>query len=190
MQLEDTSRTVRNLLRRLFEFHISANKPYLRPIYVKKRLEWAEEHMKWTVHDSESVLRSDEDPFNIFGAKGQASVQRCKGERLYTHCVQQTNKHSGGKMIIWGCLSAEGIGKLFQFNSIMDAKLYKQILVNHAKPALKQLGFTTFQNYNDPKNTSKKVTKYLTGIVWPATHWWSGLLSLQIWNILRTFGLI
>lgn len=49
----------------------------------------------------------------------------------------------------------------------MDAKLYNKILVNDSKPSLKQLYATTFQNGDDPKSTSKKLTKYLTGAGWP-----------------------
>lgn len=68
-------------------------------------------------------------------------------------------------------------GKLFRVNSIMDAKLYKQILVNHDKPSLKQLGSTTFQYDVNPKSTAVKVMKYLTGSV-DHRHSRNGLQSL------------
>lgn len=168
--LNVSSSTVRRrLIEKGLTGSIAKKKPYLRPANVKKRLDWAKEHVSWTEDDWDNVLWSDESPFLIFGGKTRSFVRRRQGESLHPHCVDKTVKHGGGKINIWGCFSSKGVGKFTKINGIMDKDVYKKILVHHAKPSMKQLGTSIFQQDNDPKHTAKKNLQYLTGDRWKAS---------------------
>lgn len=148
---------------------LAARKPNLRPVNIEKRLQWAKAHEDWTESDWDKVLWSDESPYVIFGGKTRSNVRRRDGEKLNPDCVDKTVKHGGGKINIWGCFSSKGVGNLTKVNGIMDKKLYKNILVHHARPSIKRLGTTIFQQDNDPKHTAKTNKEYLNSKRWPST---------------------
>lgn len=76
MQLEVTSRTVRNRLSEAGLISHTASKRYfIRPVIILKRFAWDEEYIKLTVQDLESVLCSDEALFNLFSRNSRASVR-------------------------------------------------------------------------------------------------------------------
>ena len=56
-----------------------------------------------------------------------------QGERLNESCVQSTIKHGGGCILIWGFISAIGVGDLVNITDKLTADKYKQIhAVNQA----------------------------------------------------------
>ena len=67
--------------------------------------------------------------------------------------------------MIWGCMTWEGVGFATNINGRMDSNLYLQILKNELRNSLKHYGFNppniTFQQDNGPKNTFKKIKKWL-----------------------------
>ena len=74
-----------------------------------------------------------------------------------------------GKLTVWGCFSSNGTEPIVRVDGIMDQKVYKNILMHHAKTALATLNFHIFQQDNDPKHTAKSVLQYLNGPTLPAT---------------------
>jgi hypothetical protein len=44
----------------------------------------------------------------------------------------------GQKIMVWGAMTSEGTGPLFWIKTIMDSKVYHNILVNHLMPYVKQ----------------------------------------------------
>lgn len=169
-----SARTVR---RRLVEnglnSRVAAKKPLLRAVNVQKRLAWAQERVNWTVQDWAKVLWTDESPIELLGSKKRHIVRRRDDEQYHPHCIQPTVKFGGGKLMVWGCFSSNGTGPLVRVHGIMDQKVYKNILIHHAKPALTCLKCAIFQQDNDPKHTAKSVLQYLNGPRFPATlmHW-------------------
>jgi hypothetical protein len=80
------------------------------------------------------------------------------------------------KIMLWGCFAYHGVGRLHWIKTIMDQKIYKQILMRQMLPSARQLfpnrNFT-FQQDNDPKHTSHSCRNYLvnkniTVMEWPA----------------------
>ena len=168
--IEVSPRTVRRrLVENGFKSRVALKKPKLRAVNIKKRLEWAKIHVKWTVQDWAKVLWSDESPFELFGSKGQNLIRCRDGERQHPDCVQQTVKHGGGKLMVWGCFSVKGMGPLIKVNGIMDQTVYKNILVQQARPTLVRDGLTIFQQDNDPKHTAKRNLSYMNGPRFPAS---------------------
>ena len=96
-------------------------------------------------------------------------VRRRPGEEHLDECLAPTVKHGGGKIMVWGCFHASGVGILRRVEGKMDTEVYYKILRYQVGPqmkdlAQKQLGGPgwVFQHDNDPKHTAKKNNKFLS----------------------------
>ncbi len=75
-----------------------------------------------------------------------------------------TVKHGGGNIMLWGCFSAKGTGRLYRIEGPMDAAMYRKILDENLLPSattLKMGRGWVFQHDNDPKNTTKATKEWL-----------------------------
>lgn len=147
--------------------YVARKKPLLKPEQLAKRLEWAQEHIDWTVEDWKRVAFSDETPLCLFQSYGRKFVWCFPGEQYDDDKVNKTVKHGGGKINVWGIFSWWGAGPLYKIEGIMDGEKYRQILIHHMAPYCKNLegetGFDIiFQQDNDPKHTCNKVKRYLS----------------------------
>ena len=121
-------------------------------------------HKRTGLKKSGNEFFGHESPFGIFGECGKTYVSRRPGEEFNDECLTPTVKHGGGKIQVWGCFTAKGVGHIHHINGIMDQTIYKHILVHHMRPSLMQLGgkdYIIFQQDNDPKHTAKSVGKYI-----------------------------
>lgn len=103
--------------------------------------------------------------FSCFRASGW--VRRRTNEALLDSTLSKTVKHGGGKINVWGCFHAGGVGFLKRIEGNMDTE-YRNILVQKAIPKIKELLNTetkyvawVFQHDRDPKHTANLVTAYL-----------------------------
>ena len=158
----------RRLIEQGLRAHIPTKKPLLRKVNILKRLQWAKKYANWTASDWQKVLWSDESPFELIGGKKRQLVRRKSDEKYHPDCVRKTVKFGGGKLMLWGCFHSEGTGPLFRIQGTMDQKVYKNILVQKARPYLKSSNLTVFQHDNDPKHKAKSVQQYLNGKRFPA----------------------
>ena len=140
---------------------IACKKPYISEANRRKRVVWAKEHVSWGVDRWEKVLWSDESPY-VLQYQGLVRVWRRRGERYHPCCLKGTVKHDK-KIMVWGCMSANGVGDFIRIFVVLVKEKYRQILIHNAVPSGKRLlgrGFI-FQQDNDPKHTAKIVKKYL-----------------------------
>jgi hypothetical protein len=111
------------------------------------------------------VIFSDESKFNIFEADGQIWCWRCPGEELYDRNLKKTVKHGGGKVMVWGCITRNGVGCLQCINGIMDSSVYIDILQQSFLPTLSNQKIKKkdiyMQQDSDPKHKSKLTTAWL-----------------------------
>jgi len=98
--------------------HPARKKPFISKTNVQKRLAWCNEHKNWTVDDWKRVLWCDESPFT-FVYHGRVFVRRPKGQAYNTKYIKPTIKNGGGKIQVWGCFSANGVGDLHRVQGIM-----------------------------------------------------------------------
>jgi len=155
---------------------VKRKKPLLRQANKEARLKWAQEHVDWTIDEWKAVLFSDESPFHIFQQGGRLYCWRRVGEEFLERNLVPTVKHGGGTIQVWGCFNYAAKGPLYRIHGIMNGDKYKQILIHHMSPFLKnlkgELGITPiFQHDNDPKHKCKKVQNYLENKDYKVLDW-------------------
>ena len=86
-------------------------------------------------------------------------------------------KFGGGSLMVWGCMTAQGVGYACRIDGRMDAELYTHILEEEFLQSLEYYGMEVskiiFQQDNDPKHTSRIAQKWFTDnsvevLDWPA----------------------
>ncbi|CAI5682907.1 unnamed protein product [Oreochromis niloticus] len=113
-------------------------KPLLNQKQRQKRLTWATEKQHWTVAQWSKVLFSDESNFCMsFGNQG-ARVWRKTGEREMPKCLKSSVKYPQSVMV-WGAMSAAGVGPLCFIKGRVNAASYQEILEHFMLPSAEKL---------------------------------------------------
>ena len=157
---EASKRTVRrNLTEEGLPGRRMRKKFFLKPIHRKKRKAWAAAHENWTSENWNAVVYSDESKFNLCGSDGIQWCRRGPGEELDERNVRQEIKHGGGSVMVWGCMTSHGFGRLHLVEGRMNAVQYVSILEDAFLGTLQDQNIDRrniyFQQDNDPKHTSK-----------------------------------
>ena len=90
-------------------------------------------------------------------------VWRSRHEEFDPKRTVPTVHHGGGSVMVWGCFTRKGVGKLCILDRTMDLFYYRQIFEENLLTSIQQLGFGTnfvFMHDNDPKHTSALVEKW------------------------------
>jgi len=150
-------------------------KPLLLERHKKARLEFAKRYRNWTVDDWKRVIWSDESKINRLGSDGRKWVWKDKGAGLADNQVTGTLKFGGGHLMMWGCMTYQGVGYACKIDGSMDAKLYVAILDDELQETLDHFGLavedTIFQQDNDPKHKSKLATEWFEDHNLEVLHW-------------------
>ncbi|GFV49360.1 transposable element Tc1 transposase [Trichonephila clavipes] len=156
-----SAETVRNMIRHAgYSSRVARKKPFISLQNQKKRLEFAKTHQLKTGNFWKKVIFSDESKLNIFGNDGRRPVWRKPNIALDPKNLRPTVKHGGGSVMVWGCMTPNGVGNLIFIDGIMNHKLYKDMLNNNLKESAKKLGLYEsfiFQQDNDPKHMARNV---------------------------------
>uniref|UniRef100_A0A4W5LJX2 Transposase Tc1-like domain-containing protein n=1 Tax=Hucho hucho TaxID=62062 RepID=A0A4W5LJX2_9TELE len=160
-----TKPTISNTLRRQGLKSCSARRvPLLKPVHVQARLKFAREHLDDPDEDWENVIWSDETKIELFGKNSTRRVWRTKNAELHPKNTIPTVKHGGGNIMLWGCFSAKGPGRLIRVKERMNGAMYREILSENLLPsarALKMKCGWVFQHDNDPKHTARATKEWL-----------------------------
>lgn len=82
---------------------------------------------------------SDETKIEVFGANSTRCVWRKKKAELHPKNTIPTVKYGGGNIMLWGCFSAKGTGRLCCIKKRMNGAMYRQILDNNLLPSARAL---------------------------------------------------
>ena len=84
-------------------------------------------------------------------------VWRTPREEFHPKCTVPTVKYAGGSVLVWGCFTRRGVGKLCVLHRIMDRFYYRDILEENLFPSIDHFKFgrqSHFMHDNDRKHTS------------------------------------
>ncbi|EIE87955.1 hypothetical protein RO3G_12666 [Rhizopus delemar RA 99-880] len=140
-----------------------------------KRLQWAKSHQHWTVDDWKRVIFSDETKVNRFASDGKAYAWKLPHEELNSRHVQQTVKHGGGNIMVWSCLTWEGVGWIVDVGHRINSEGYLEVLKDDLLKTMESYGLDSskvvFQQDNDPTHTSKIVKEWINQQPFEALEW-------------------
>ncbi|KAK3567512.1 hypothetical protein QTP86_019940, partial [Hemibagrus guttatus] len=153
-----TKATISNTLRRQGLKSCSARRvPLLKPVHVRARLKFAREHLDDPEEDWENVIWSDD-------KNSTCRVWRRKNAELHPKNTMPTVKHGDGNIMLWGCFSAKGPGRLIRVKERVNGAMYHEILSKNLLPsarALKMKRGWVFQHDDDPKHTARATKEWL-----------------------------
>ncbi len=131
--------TIHRAIRRCrLKLYRSKKKPYLNMIQKRRRFLWAKAHLKWTVAKWKTVLWSDESKFEVLFRKLGRHVIRTKEDKDNPSCYQRSVQKPASLMV-WGCMSACGMGSLHIWKGTINAERYIQVLEQHMLPSRRRL---------------------------------------------------
>ncbi len=150
-------------------------KPYVNMVQKCRRVLWAKAHLKWTVSKWKSVLWSDESKFDILVGNHGRCVLQAKEEGDLPACYQRSVQEPASLMV-WGCISAYGMGSLHVLDGTMNAERYIKVLEQHMLPSRQRLFQgrpCVFQQDNAKPHTAAITTAWLCSrrvrvLNWPA----------------------
>ena len=100
----------------------------------------------------------------LFGVNARRHVWRKPGTAHHQANTIPTVKHGGGSIMLWGCFSAAGTGRLVRIEGKMNAAMYRDILDENLLQSALDLRLGRrfiFQQDNDPKHTAKISKEWL-----------------------------
>ncbi|KAK5866290.1 hypothetical protein PBY51_020492 [Eleginops maclovinus] len=179
-KVRDQPRTTRQDLVRIRRHGLkscSARKvPLLKPAHVLAPLKFVNDYLDDQEEEWEKVIWPDETKIELFGLNSTRRVWRTKKDEYNPKNAIPTVKHGGGNIILWGCFSAKGTGRLHRIEGRMDGAMYREILANNLLPSVRALKMGrgwVFQHDNDPKHTARATKewlrkKHLKVLEWPS----------------------
>ncbi|POM62112.1 Transposase [Phytophthora palmivora] len=108
-----SNQTVRNRVKdEEYNGRAARKKPYLSKKNIRARLAYASTMLKYSDKDWEKVVFSDESSVWLTGAAGRTYVWRKPGEEFKVECLVPTFKSGRETLMVWGCITYEGVGAL------------------------------------------------------------------------------
>jgi hypothetical protein len=115
------------------------------------RFEFAKIHLKDSVTMRNKIIWSDETKTELFGLNAKRHVWRKPG-------IIRIVKHGGGSIILWGCFSVSGIGRLVRIEGKINRGKYRD------ENLLQSLRLDSPPTGQDLKHTAKTTQEWLRDV--------------------------
>uniref|UniRef100_A0A2H6NH50 Transposase Tc1-like domain-containing protein n=1 Tax=Micrurus carvalhoi TaxID=3147026 RepID=A0A2H6NH50_9SAUR len=133
-----TSTVRRRLLSRGLKGCRAQSKPLLTDAHHSHRRVWAKKYAKWTNEQWAKIIFRDKSNFYLTGNQCNKYVRRFPAEEFRPYCLNLSVKHPL-HMMIWGYITASGIGRIQIVQGIMNSKRYVEVLEKTMLPSAQQL---------------------------------------------------
>lgn len=174
-ELQISKSTIR---RRIHKIGLAARTPtkipYVSAVNRRKRLAFYEEHAFKYIDFWKRNLWSDETKIELKYHHGRMHVWRKTGEHLTYECANPTFKCQTRGIMIWGCMTATGVGKIYMLEGTINSRMYLEIVKDTVEAEARRLigPDFIFQQDNAPIHTAKIVKQYFrendfTVLNWP-----------------------
>lgn len=158
----------------------------------KNRLIWAKNHQNWSQLQWDGIIWSDESRFEVCVGDYRGRVLRTKNEAYHPDCLRRKVKFPASVMI-WGCMSAQGVGKLHIVEGTVNAVRYINILEDSLIPSIETLKTREndyiFQQDGAACHTAKRVKEWMLQNNIPILDWVSSSPDLSpietLWHIMK-----
>ena len=144
---------------------LAARRPATDPLLTtNQRLQFAQEHVNWSLEDWKNVLFVDESRFDIHSPDRRQRVWRRPGER-YAECIISTRvMFGGGSIMVCGGINFEARTELVvrSRTSLNAVRYVTDILEDHVVPFAQFIGenFLLLHDNTRP-HTARVVNEYL-----------------------------
>ena len=116
--------------RRMGDLNYLSRVPNKKPLLNKKqrlrRMKWAKIYQKMDTNFWNRIVFSDECSFTLPMSKN-GKVWRKQSEEYSPKCIRRTVKHPASVMV-WGCMTSHGLGRLKFVEGIINSVKYQEIL--------------------------------------------------------------
>lgn len=170
--------------RRLREANLTPKRPATGPkltaAHRQVRLQFAREHLNWSVAQWRSVLFTDECRMCLHGSDRRGWVYRRPGERFAQCCFAETTAYGGGSCMMWAGISLEGKTELVfvpgggRGGGLTADRYITNILLDHVVPYAGFVGENFVLMHDNARCHTSRVTQQFLNEVnvqvmsWPA----------------------
>lgn len=181
------------ILRRLKSQGLFSYVPLKKPLHTaqsrKVRRNWCRSKLNWGMEHWCKVLFSDEARFQLHSSR-KVRVWRTPTEKFLPACLQSTTQGGGGSVMVWGCMSAKGVGILRLISGSMNTTEYVSTMNENMLPSADKLHqrYFVFQQDNAPCHKSRVTQQWFESKDIPVLEWPPRSPDLSpienLWNII------